>query len=109
MMGIRNRLALVIAVSACGKINPIEVDAAIDAPVLPEISAVTPPAATITASLTITGVRFGDVQGAGKVTIGGTPAMITSWSDTSIVAAVPDKFPAAAPVVVTNDYGDSEP
>ncbi|MGE3543460.1 MAG: IPT/TIG domain-containing protein [Kofleriaceae bacterium] len=63
----------------------------------------------ITAEITITGERFGEAQGAGSVSFGGLAATITSWSDTSIVAVVPDRLPGAAPVVVATQSGQTDP
>ncbi|MGE0546773.1 MAG: IPT/TIG domain-containing protein [Kofleriaceae bacterium] len=107
-MGQSQRLALLVVVAACGEVTPIVPDAATDAPVLPEITMVSAARSVITAEITIAGVRFGDAQGTGKVEFGGVTASITSWSDTSIVAVVPDLFPRDAPIVVTNAFGAGE-
>ena len=39
---------------------------------------------------------FGGTQGTGTVTIGGVPATVTSWSDSSITVTVPSGVPACA-------------
>lgn len=40
--------------------------------------------------VTISGSDFGDEQGIGWVTFAGTPGIVRSWSDTAVVAEVPD-------------------
>jgi 6-phosphogluconolactonase (cycloisomerase 2 family) len=59
--------------------------------------------------LTISGESFGDTQAGSTITIGGTAATVQSWSDTSIVAAIPDLFPGDVPVVVTTGVGSTDP
>jgi large repetitive protein len=54
------------------------------------VTAISQPSGAVGASITITGINFGATQGASTVTFGGIAATsITSWSATSIVAAVP--------------------
>jgi YD repeat-containing protein len=53
------------------------------------VSNVTPTAGGIGTPVTITGTGFGSTQGTSTVNFNGVPAPITSWSNTSIVAAVP--------------------
>ena len=56
----------------------------------PGITSLSPTSGAVGASVTITGTNFGSTQGASTVTFNGTTATtITSWSATSIVAAVP--------------------
>ena len=57
--------------------------------VIPSISSLSPAAASIGTSVTITGNAFGPTQGASTVTFNGTPATPTTWSDTNITAPVP--------------------
>ena len=68
----------------------------------PAITSLTPASGPIGTSVTIAGTSFGATQGTSTVTFGGIPATATSWSNTSIVATVPNGVPlGAVPVVVT--------
>ena len=60
----------------------------------------------LTTSITISGMGFGDGQGAGGVTFGSTPATITSWTDTEIVCVAPTHDPGKVAVTVTSDRGE---
>ena len=53
------------------------------------ISSIAPTSGTPGTPVTITGSNFGSTQGASSVTFNGVAASVTSWSDTSISAAVP--------------------
>ncbi len=67
----------------------------------PAISSLTPASGPIGTSVTVAGTNFGATQGSSTVTFGGIPATAT-WSNTSIVAAVPSGVSLGAiPVVVT--------
>src|SRR5215469_10812632 len=57
--------------------------------VVPHISSLTPSSGAVGASITIAGTTFGSTQGSSTVKFNGTTASVTSWSSTSIVAAVP--------------------
>ncbi|MGH3054802.1 MAG: IPT/TIG domain-containing protein, partial [Gaiellaceae bacterium] len=67
----------------------------------PGITSVSPDMANPGDTVTITGTDFGAMQGSSAVTIGGSGAGVTSWSDTSIVATVPQLMPGPVKVVVT--------
>src|SRR6185437_7528767 len=51
-------------------------------------------------SVTISGSGFGAAQNGGTVTFNTSPATVTSWSDSQIVAVVPDQV-TTGPVAVT--------
>lgn len=70
----------------------------------PAITNLNPGTSYVGDSVTITGTAFGTTQGTGGVTFNGTAAVITSWSDTSIVCIVPVGA-TTGNVVVTNGYG----
>ena len=53
------------------------------------ITSLSPNTGSFGTSVTISGKNFGATQGSSTVTFGGASAVITSWSNTSIVAAVP--------------------
>jgi hypothetical protein len=55
-----------------------------------QISGVTPSPSPVGSNVTIVGTGFGATQGNGVVQIGGVQATVTSWSNTSIVAVVPN-------------------
>jgi len=59
----------------------------------PTLSNVTPAVAARGATVTLTGIDFGTT--AGTVTVGGAPATISAWGNTSIQATVPDNAPTA--------------
>jgi hypothetical protein len=65
-----------------------------------QISSLSPTSGSAGQIVTITGSRFGATQGTSTVMFNGVTATVSSWSDTSIVAAVPPTA-ATGPVVVT--------
>lgn len=69
----------------------------------PTISTLSTNTGAVGAAVTITGTNFGATQGTSTVAFNGTPATsITSWSDTSIVAAVPTGATTGKVVVTVN-------
>jgi hypothetical protein len=52
--------------------------------------------------VTISGSNFGTLQGLGTVNFGSIPAIINSWSDSSITAYVPQGVPSGAVTVSVN-------
>ena len=58
-------------------------------PVVPSITGLSPSAAAVGASVTISGVGFGASQGSSTVTMNGMAPTVTSWGATSIVVTVP--------------------
>jgi YD repeat-containing protein len=71
---------------------------------VPAISSVSPVSGPAGTAVTISGSNFGATRGSGSVTFNGTAAGITSWGDTSIVAAVP-ALTASGSIVVTSNNG----
>ena len=67
----------------------------------PAISSLSPTSGAAGTAVTITGANFGGTQGTSTVTFGGVAATVSSWSATSIVAAVPTGLSGAVSVVVT--------
>jgi YD repeat-containing protein len=55
----------------------------------PVIASVSPTSGGVGLPITITGSNFGPSQGTTTLTFNGTPASVTSWTQTSIVTAVP--------------------
>jgi RHS repeat-associated protein len=76
---------------------------------VPNVISLYPNSGGVSTSVTITGTDFGATQGTSTVTLSGvTPASITSWGNTSIVAVVPSTIPAGAgPVVVTTSVASN--
>jgi hypothetical protein len=68
----------------------------------PSIGSVLPASAAVGAPVTITGTNFGATQGTSTVTFNGVTAAPTSWSATSIVAAVPTGATTGNVVVTVN-------
>ena len=66
----------------------------------PTISSLSPNAGAVGTSVTIAGTNFGATQGSSSVTFNGISATASSWSPTSIVAAVPAGS-TTGPVLVT--------
>ena len=58
--------------------------------ITPVLTSISPVAANAGAELVLSGTDFGAAQGDGEVTFGGVPAIVSSWSDTSITVIVPD-------------------
>lgn len=76
----------------------------------PVISGLSATTLTRSGRLHITGSGFGATQGAAGVQIGGTPALVTTWSDTLITAYVPELSPTGSVAVqVTTASGPSNP
>ncbi len=67
----------------------------------PSISSVSPTSGAPGTSVTIAGANFGGSQSGSTVDFGTTAAAVTSWSDTSITATVPNVAAGAANVTVT--------
>jgi hypothetical protein len=59
-------------------------------PSSPVITSLSPASGPVGTSVTITGSNFGSAQGASTITFNGSTATPASWSDTSIVAPVPN-------------------
>jgi len=66
--------------------NPLPVPPGSDAPLISAVSPESGPAGT---GVTITGVNFGYSRGVSVVTIGGLQLQVITWSDTEIVAVIP--------------------
>ncbi len=66
----------------------------------PVVTALSPTTGAPGASVTISGSGFGATQGSSAVSFNGATAAISSWSDSQIVAIVPDGA-ATGPVMVT--------
>ncbi len=69
----------------------------------PNIASLNPSSGAAGSSVIIAGTNFGASQGTGKVSFGGTPAVVSSWSNTSITAVVPGLSPGAVSVIATVD------
>ena len=54
----------------------------------PTLTNVTPSGGAASTQVTLTGSGFGATQGAGLVALGTAPGVVTSWSDTQVVATV---------------------
>ena len=68
--------------------------------IVPRIDGVSPPSGVAGTTVTIRGIGFGATQGSSTVTLNGTALTPSSWSNTTIVAAVPAGA-TSGPVVVT--------
>jgi len=68
----------------------------------PSITNLSPTFGFLGASVTITGTNFGPSQGTSTVTFNGATATPTSWSNTSIVTAVPSSATTGNVVVTVN-------
>jgi hypothetical protein len=66
----------------------------------PVINSVTPTLGPAGTTVTVTGINFGATQGASSLKFNGVAASPTSWSDKSIVSAVP-LFATTGPLIVT--------
>lgn len=59
-------------------------------------------------TVNITGYGFGDTQGTSTLTFNGTPATVSTWSNTEIAATVPSGI-TSGPIVVSVELGVSNP
>jgi YD repeat-containing protein len=66
----------------------------------PCLNSLSPASGSVGTSVTISGINFGATQGTSSVTFNGTAATVSSWSSTSVVAAVPSGA-SSGNVVVT--------
>ena len=73
----------------------------------PTISTLNPTSGPAGSSVTINGNLFGATQGTGQVRFGSTAATVTSWSNTQIVATVPNIAAGAVQVQVVTGNGAS--
>jgi|GEM_PF-2493939 len=80
-----------------------EVDQLLPCPACPTVSGIRPPAAPAGAVVSIDGTNFEAAQGTGTVDFGATAAAVLSWTDTTIVAAVPAGSTGTVTLTVTND------
>jgi YD repeat-containing protein len=69
-------------------------------PIRPTLNSISPTAGPAGTNVTVSGSNFGSTQGTGTITFNGVNATPASWSDDTIVAAVPPGA-ATGPVVVT--------
>ena len=74
----------------------------VTAPPPPSITSISPSSAFVGTAVTITGSSFGATQATSSVTIGGVAAAVSSWSDTSIQATVPNGATSGAVYVTVN-------
>ncbi len=68
----------------------------------PTISGISPTSGPVGLPVTISGSGFGSTQGSSTVTLNGTSAAVTSWSDGSVVAVVPSAASSGAFTVTVN-------
>ncbi|MFC5467297.1 discoidin domain-containing protein [Cohnella suwonensis] len=68
----------------------------------PVFSSLTPNEGLAGSMVTINGSNFGSIQGFGTVNFGSIPAIIGSWSDSSITAYVPNGLPSGPVAVSVN-------
>src|ERR1039458_6069940 len=68
----------------------------------PAISSLSPTMGAVGAAVTITGSNFGSSQGTSTVQFNGTPASVSSWSNTSISTTVPSGATTGNVVVTVN-------
>src|SRR5881392_2680769 len=65
------------------------------------VSSLTTASAPVGVAVTISGSGFGASQSSGTVSFSGTPALVNSWNDTTIVARVPVGASTGTLVVTT--------
>jgi RHS repeat-associated protein len=68
----------------------------------PTITSIAPSSGPVGMPVTITGTSFGASQGSSTVSLNGTTAVATSWSNTTIVAVVPTGATSGAFTVTVN-------
>ncbi len=95
----RSMLLLIVAISL-GIAGCTSSASTSPSPTAPTISAASQASGAPGTAITITGTNFGATQGSSTVTFNGTTAVVSSWSNTSIVVAVPVGA-TSGPIVVT--------
>src|SRR5208283_3096049 len=68
----------------------------------PTITSLTPPAAPVGGTVTLSGIGFGASQGTSQVQFNGVVATVSTWSDTSVSVVVPSTA-TNGPVTLTED------
>jgi RHS repeat-associated protein len=71
----------------------------------PTITSMSPTSGPVGGPVTITGTNFGSPQGTSTVSLNGTNAVATSWSNTSITAVVPSGAASGTFSVTVNSQG----
>jgi RHS repeat-associated protein len=71
----------------------------------PTITSISPTSGPIGVPVTITGTNFGTSQGSSTVSLNGTNAVATAWSNTSITAIVPSGATSGTFAVTVNSQG----
>jgi hypothetical protein len=78
-------------------------------PTGPQIDSLSPTSVTRSGLLTVEGRSFGAAQGASQLSVGGAAALVVSWSDTRLLAYVPEASAAGDVAVrVTTAAGTDE-
>jgi YD repeat-containing protein len=77
--------------------------------VAPGISGIVPSQGVAGTSVTITGNAFGSAQGTSSVLFNGVAALVSSWSNTSIVATAPNGAATGNVTVVVNSVSGTGP
>src|SRR5579862_957370 len=66
------------------------------------ISAISPSSGPVGSVVTISGLNFGTSQGASTISLNGTTALVTSWTDAAITALVPSGATSGTFSIVVN-------
>lgn len=69
----------------------------------PTLDALIPERGTVSSTISLRGANFGSTQGRSSVLFGAAPGAIVRWTDSEIVAIVPDIYPGPVEVTVVRD------
>jgi hypothetical protein len=108
LANIPDRRITITVTGADGSGNMASATATVTVGLGPVINTVTPNPAVAGSAVRVIGDGFGENQGNSTITFGGVPSPGASWSNTEIVATIPEEASGMVPVVVTVD-GQASP
>ncbi len=103
LTGISNRSIVITATGFDGSGNMATDTVTVTAGGAPIITSIFPSPASAGSNIRIVGDGFGEEQGSSMVTIGGTASPLAVWSNTEVLATIPDEASGMITVVVTVD------
>ncbi len=103
LTGISNRSIVITATGFDGAGNMATDTVTVTAGGAPIINSIFPSPASAGSNIRIVGDGFGEEQGSSVVTIGGTASPLAVWSNTEVLATIPEEASGMITVVVTVD------
>jgi hypothetical protein len=105
LLGVTVAATILFAALGCGSSPPVAPSAVANPPIM---TAISPDTGALGTEVTISGSHFGDSQRQGNLSFAGVTAACKAWSDSRIVAAVPNGAKTGE-VRVSTGEGTSNP